>query len=148
LGRRLSFLQGHYFDTYVNSPQFPEPWPAPQMTGINPLEFQKAKQARLRQRGQQAAASTAGDTCHRESHLHAVFIAVQTGHNVAATCHVEHKQVFCHAQPDVLTVWLQVLHATAANSISKDATVCDCGNSNSSELQCAHVTVASCRAWH
>lgn len=51
--------KGHYFDIYVNSPHFPEPWPAPQMTGINPLEFQKAKQARLRQRDQQTAASAA-----------------------------------------------------------------------------------------
>ncbi|KAL0050679.1 hypothetical protein WJX82_004874 [Trebouxia sp. C0006] len=50
--------KGHYFDIYVNSPQFPQPWPAPQMTGINPLEFQKAKQARLRD--QQTAASAAG----------------------------------------------------------------------------------------
>ena len=58
-------LQGHYFDIYVNSPQFPQPWAAPQMAGINPLEFQKAKQARLREREQQAAASAAGDLPHK-----------------------------------------------------------------------------------
>ena len=57
---QATLLQGHYFDIYVNSPKFPEPWPAPQMTGISPLEFQKVKQARLRQREQQAAASAAG----------------------------------------------------------------------------------------
>ena len=53
-------LQGHYFDIYVNSPQFPEPWPAPQMAGVDPIAHQKAKQARARHQDQQAAASAAG----------------------------------------------------------------------------------------
>lgn len=53
-------MQGHYFDIYVNSPTFPEPWPAPQMAGVDPIAHQKAKQARLRQREQQTAASAAG----------------------------------------------------------------------------------------
>ncbi|KAL3147326.1 hypothetical protein ABBQ32_002810 [Trebouxia sp. C0010 RCD-2024] len=52
--------KGHYFDIYVNSPTFPEPWPAPQMAGVDPIAHQKAKQARLRQQEQQTAASAAG----------------------------------------------------------------------------------------
>ena len=53
-------VQGHYFDIYVNSSKFPEPWPALQMVGVDPIAHQKAKQARLRQREQHAAASAAG----------------------------------------------------------------------------------------
>lgn len=53
-------MQGHYFDVYVNSRTFPDPWPAPQMAGVDPIAHQKAKQARLRQREQQTAASAAG----------------------------------------------------------------------------------------
>ena len=117
-------LQGHYFDIYVNSPQFPQPWPAPQMTGINPLEFQKAKQARLRD--QQTAASAAGDTCYRQSHSHAAFSAVETGHNLCSHLpHIKHKQVFCHVQLDVLTIWLQAVHAIVADSTPKVAGICD-----------------------
>ena len=58
--RHVHCLQGHYFDIYVNSPKFPEPWPSPQMAGVDPIAHQKAKQARLRQREQQTAASAAG----------------------------------------------------------------------------------------
>ncbi len=119
------------------------------MTGINPLEFQKAKQARLRQQDQQTAASAAGDTCYRQSHSHAVLTAVERLVTIiAAICLVQHKEVFCHVQLDVLTVWLQVLHAIVADPTPKVARVCDCGKCGSLGLQYTHVTFPICRAWH
>lgn len=39
-------LQGHYFDIYVNSIQFPLPAPAPEMANIDPIQYQKAKHAK------------------------------------------------------------------------------------------------------
>ena len=62
-------LQGHYFDIYVNSPQFPEPWPAPQMAGIDPLQLQKAKQAQRRQANQQQAAASAAGMGPQEQNM-------------------------------------------------------------------------------
>lgn len=60
MSQTAPWFQGHYFNIYVNSPQFPEPCPAPQMAGVDPIAHHKAKQAQLRQREQQTAASAVG----------------------------------------------------------------------------------------
>ncbi|DBB01426.1 TPA: hypothetical protein ACH3X1_000090 [Trebouxia sp. C0004] len=65
--------KGHYFVTYVDSPQFPEPWPAPQMTasaaGPGPqgqsVEMQESLAAESGvQHPRNAAESTDAETAH------------------------------------------------------------------------------------
>ena len=75
-------MQGHYFDIYVNSAQFPLPSPVPQMASIDPLEYQKAKRAKqalARQQQLQGAASAAERSAKDHSMAREESLAAESG---------------------------------------------------------------------
>ena len=74
--------QGHFFDIYVNSAQFPLPSPVPEMANIDPLDFQKAKrakQAQARQEQLQGAASAANRSPKGHSMAREESMAAESG---------------------------------------------------------------------
>lgn len=74
--------QGHFFDIYVNSSQFPLPSPVPEMVNIDPLDFQKAKrakQAQARQEQLQGAASAANRSPKGHSMAREESMAAESG---------------------------------------------------------------------
>lgn len=75
-------MQGHYFDIYVNSARFLLPFPVPQMANIDPLEYQKekqAKQAQARQQQLQGAASAAERSAKDHSMAREETLAAESG---------------------------------------------------------------------